>query len=269
MTSRTFRLVISLGAMASGVALTWILSRAPAAQAPAPPAPPATPSARPAPPAPPAPRAPRPPSGADYAAAVLRDAPLGFWPLDETAGAIARDRTGSGRDGSYVGGIEAGGPGGRVDAGADGVLVPGADWSNLDGFTVEAWVVPSRVTYPEGVLVVDKGNAWGLQVQANGTPAFALPFSRGRAQGSQALAVGRLYHLVGTYESGTISLYVDGELTGRDAAAAVTRTAEPVHIGRGLSPNRFQFEGLIRDVAIYDRVLGAAQIETHYREGAR
>lgn len=256
MTSRTFRLIISLGAMASVVALTWILSRAPAAQAPAPPAAPRAASAA---------RAPLPPSGADYRAVVLRDAPLGFWPVDEAEGALARDLSENGRDGSYVGE----GADGRFDGGADGVLVPGADWPNPERFTAEAWVIPSRVTYPEGVLLVDKGNAWGLSVQPNGAPAFALPFTRGRAQGSEPLVVGRLYHLVGTYESGSISLYIDGALVARVAAAAVSRTAEPVHLGRGLSNNRFQFEGVIRDVAIYDRALDAEAVAAHYQAGIR
>lgn len=201
----------------------------------------------------------------DYAGIVLSDAPLAFWRLGETQGSVAADSSGNRRDGSYIGAVQHGASGARFDGSPDGVLIPFGRWMEPGELTVEAWVVPSRVDYPEAALVVDKGNVWGLSVQANGTPAFALPFSTGQAVGLVPLIAGRLYHLVGTYAARTISLYVNGQPVARVPADAMRRTSEPLHIGRGLAERRFQLEGTVRDVAIYDRVLPDARVRAHHR----
>lgn len=70
-----------------------------------------------------------------YAEIILADRPLGYWKLDETAGAIARDSSGKGHDGKIQGGVQLGGAGiapGNHSAGFDGatghVELPAALW---------------------------------------------------------------------------------------------------------------------------------------------
>jgi hypothetical protein len=212
-----------------------------------------------------------------YASAVLADDPVAYWPLNETDGARALDASGHGHEGSFVEAPRFAsnlgprlGDGIELSGRPDGVVSSSTSWTNLSSFSVEVWALPSRVTYAESALLVDKGNGWGLQILADGRPAFALPFKAGRAIADTALESGQLYHLVGTYEAGVISLWVDGVLAAQDAAAApaVAVTSEPIHAGRGLSPGgRFQYEGTLGHVAIYPRVLSQDRIRAHYAAG--
>jgi len=50
---------------------------------------------------------------AAYGAEIMDDSPIGYWRLDETVGALARDETGN-WDGSYVGALSLGEPGADV-----------------------------------------------------------------------------------------------------------------------------------------------------------
>ncbi|MDX6199796.1 MAG: hypothetical protein QOJ79_2947, partial [Actinomycetota bacterium] len=52
-----------------------------------------------------------------YQAAVLSDAPVGYWRLGERSGAVAADSSGAGRSGSYSGGVSLGVAGALVGDG--------------------------------------------------------------------------------------------------------------------------------------------------------
>ena len=41
-----------------------------------------------------------------YYISILKDSPIGFWKLDEVSGTSARDSSGCGNNGSYVGGVQ-------------------------------------------------------------------------------------------------------------------------------------------------------------------
>jgi hypothetical protein len=228
----------------------------------------------PAPPARPGVELPQPSS--DYARLVLADRPAAYWPLDETIGAVAQDASGHERDARFIGepslAVAVADPlrtGIQLNGGPDGVRAEFDGWMNSDALTVEGWVRPFRVRYPESALLVDKGNSWGLQIRADGRPSFAFPFEPGRATSDAPLRQGDLYHLVGTFERGTMRLYVNGALAAEDAAAAprMSQHSEPIHVGRGLSSARFEYEGSLDEVAIYDHVLSAERIRDHYEAG--
>jgi hypothetical protein len=211
-----------------------------------------------------------------YAQLVRSDRPAAFWRLEERSGSIAADNSGFGRSALYIGDPILGslvgerlGRGITVTPTGDGVELEHAAWMNFaSGFTVEAWVRPGRVTYAEPILVVDKGDSWGLIIGADGRPGFARPVGPGRAIAAQALLVGELYHLVGVYEPGSIRIYVNGALAGEDrTTGAPLQTNQKMHLGRGLSTPRFDYVGALDEVAIYDRVLSDVQIRAHYDAG--
>jgi hypothetical protein len=219
------------------------------------------------------------PAGVDegYADVVLADAPIAFWRFEETSGATAQDASGAGRHAAFVVVPQLGrevAP--RLGAAihltssnsGDGVRLEHAPWMNLAGGTFELWARPDRITYPEAILLLDKGNAWQLNISANGRPAFAFP-GGGGAQSPTILAVGSVYHLVGTYDAQSMRLYLNGELAAQipTAGAPFRASSDALHVGRGLTAGRFDFEGAVDEVAIYDRALSGERIRAHYRAG--
>jgi hypothetical protein len=212
-----------------------------------------------------------------YVDVVLADAPIAYWRFEETSGATAQDASGAGRHGAYVVVPQLGrevAP--RLGAAihltssnaGDGVRLEHAPWMNLTGGTFELWAKPDRVTYPEAILMLDKGDAWQLNVSANGRPAFAFP-GGSRAQSGTQLVMGSVYHVVGTYDAQSMRLYLNGELQAQFATggAPFRSSTDALHIGRGQTAGRFDFEGALDEVAIYDKVLTAERIRAHYRAG--
>jgi hypothetical protein len=212
-----------------------------------------------------------------YVDVVLDDAPIAYWRLEETSGATAQDASGAGRHGAYVVGPQLG----REVApelglaihltssnAGDGVRLEHAPWMNLTGGTFELWAKPDRVTYAEAIPMLDKANAWQLNISANGRPAFAVA-GGGTAQSSTQLVMGSVYHVVGTYDAQSMRLYLNGELQAQvpTAGASLRASNEALHIGRGLIAGRFDFEGALDEVAIYDAVLTPERIRAHYRAG--
>ena len=202
------------------------------------------------------------PEPASYADDVASDAPIAWWRFEDApASATAADASGVGHTGTYVEspvrGVQVAprlGVGIRLTqaTSGDGVNVPHAPWMSLAVVTVEAWVRPDRVTYPESILVLDKGSAWQLHITADGRPAFTYPGGTRGARAAEPLGVGQLYHLAATHGSGTTTLYVNGAPAGQaPTGPSLPSTTSDMHIGRGLS----------------DEILSAARIRAHDEAG--
>ena len=61
-----------------------------------------------------------------YAAAILADAPAGYWRMGETSGTTMTDATTNGNDGTYAGGVKLGQPGALTSDKATAVAFDGA-----------------------------------------------------------------------------------------------------------------------------------------------
>ena len=217
--------------------------------------------------------------GSGYAERVLADAPIGYWRLEEDLGTVASDHSGFARNGVFLLNPGLGGEvGPRLGEGihlipqtaGDGMELAHAPWMNVSATTVELWVRPDAVVYPQDArLLFSKGNAWGLQVGTDGHPAFMFPFGGPIVRAATPLTIGRAYHIVGTYDAQRMVLYVDGALAGeRPTGGAPLRTSgEALQVGRGLTGGRFDFDGTIDEVAFYDRALGPDRIRAHFEAG--
>jgi len=216
--------------------------------------------------------------GSLYAAAVLADGPVAYWRFEEASGTIAADSSGSGRHGIYLEGIALGdslgaNPTGKavsIEDDNQGVSVAYAAWTNLSSLTVEAWVRATSVTSSEGTIIVDKGSTWNLFLDVQGRPAFQFPGDvPPETLGLTPLVVGQVYHLAGTFEAGVMRLYVNGAMVSEATGLGATIPSNPteIHIGRGLSLDRFGFRGTIDEVALYDKALSGAAILAHYDAG--
>lgn len=85
------------------------------------------------------------------------------------------------------------------------------------------------------------------------------------------VALNTWYHVVGTYDGTTLSLYVDGKLVSTSPSTVSLRaTTKPLRVGdldAGTQTNS-HFVGDVDEFAVYTSVLTARQVRAHYLAGA-
>jgi hypothetical protein len=246
--------------------------------------------------------APEPDAGADagsgstsFAAEVLADEPIGYWRLGEAPGSTrAADASGNANTGSYSSsGITLGQPGlhsGDTAALFDGVtgriVVPNSVSLNPLEITMEAeirWAgsnglqqrILEKSSFAElaqyGLDVVNSGQVIvELRTTTSGTQAIA-----GRSTG--VVALNTRTHVVATYDGSVIRIYLDGMLDSETSAggnAGDLSTKPPPSSGTDLGignqsiyvpPRDRPFNGVIDEVALFDRALLAERILIHYQ----
>ncbi|MCX4993731.1 LamG-like jellyroll fold domain-containing protein [Streptomyces sp. NBC_00568] len=203
------------------------------------------------------------------------------WKLDEAAGTPQAAGTSGTRTLDLKGAPTLGATGVKDTAvsldGVDDYLVsdiPTVDTST--GFSVSAWVKPSKIPDSAAVIAAQPGNnapgfelyysktydRWAFNQYASDT-ASATPVRvmQGAAGGVKA---GEWVLLTGTYSSSTdlLSLYVDGSLAGSAAYSTPWDARRGLQIGAGSyggAPGSF-FPGTIDDVRIYDKPLAAGEV---------
>jgi len=86
------------------------------------------------------------------------------------------------------------------------------------------------------------------------------------AESNSTVSTGQWYHLVGTWNGSTVTLYVDGVAQSTTASASTIgyNTALPATIGKYTSN---YFNGLIDEVALFDSALSASNITSIYNSG--
>jgi hypothetical protein len=82
------------------------------------------------------------------------------------------------------------------------------------------------------------------------------------AEEGSSINDGGTHHIAGTYDTGTITLYLDGVEIGSDSGTAGT-LAGPLTFEIGNQDSTWGFPGWIDEVAVYDSVLPAARIAAH------
>lgn len=229
---------------------------------------------------------------------------VGYWKLDETtAGTYAdfiRGNNGTGSptdptaaDGTVDGAQEFGV--GGADTGIDVAATSAFNWLGTDSFTIELWVKTDGVAptgvVPTGneVLIGRKENStdmqWWIGIQGGtGNVTFALRDVGGTNEINQTVVGDSLtadtewHHVVLVRDTSPVgpdadtnTLYVDGESQGSvpldfDAGFGSANSKMTIGYLGGTSPD-FYFDGLIDEVAIYDRALGSIEIGEHYTAG--
>jgi hypothetical protein len=197
------------------------------------------------------------------------------------SGTAAADASGSGNAGLIAGATwsAAGKYGGALSF--DGVddIVTVADAASLDlttGMTLEAWVKPAVTkSWP---TVIEKENApnlsYGLYANSDaglGNKPSAHLWIGGvdrNVRGGSTLAVGSWTHLAATYDGAALRVYVNGvEVANLPQTGSIATSTGALRIGgNSVFPNEF-FNGLIDEVRIYNRALGAAEVQTDMATG--
>jgi N-acetylneuraminic acid mutarotase len=157
------------------------------------------------------------------------------------------------------------------------------DNGSLDNaqFTWAAWVRPDGAgpnNDSSGNAIIEKdsptlsGSANGFALRWRATDnRFLFDVMGSVVASTDAFAPGQFYNVVGTYDGAAIKLYVNGTLEGQLALATTVQydSSEPWTIGatgptyRGNGFPR-TWNGVIDDVAIYNRALSASEVQRVY-----
>jgi hypothetical protein len=223
-----------------------------------------------------------------YSQVIKADAPVAYWPLNETSGEVADDAVGA-NDGMYMNGVQLGVPGalaGDPDLAAEfsagnqtKVEVPFTPDLNGPVFSVECWArvtggsgvhrspLTSRADSPQRgyIFYADPANTWQFWTghgDQNGWDVIQGP----------AVRLGAWAYLAATYDGTTKRFYVDGVEVGSNTSAFGPNDEKLLRIGGGATDDptgNFFFEGSVDEAAVYATVLTPVQVLTHYAVGAR
>lgn len=231
--------------------------------------------------------------------ALLRTSLVGYWPLNETAGATenitAADWTKRGNDlasNNTVPSVTGKVNNARQFAAANSEYLSVSDKADVrfgdSNWTVSAWVYPTRATSGYAhVIGKDESGAreFGMRIQIDTTASNSnrmtlfFGYTDGgflsmepAANRSYAQYVNQWWHYVVTNNSGAITLYENGSVfttANRGAGKVFNASTAPLNIGRrSFSGFLEYFDGNIDEVAKWTRALSATEVSQLYNSGA-
>lgn len=238
------------------------------------------------------PRRPVPDIGGAYAAAVLQSKPLAYWRLAEIGGNTPSDISGNHLEAQYEDGVARylPGPTGKGMA-ADGQAsrsvhlaggriradVPGTD----KNYSIEFWFwngMPNDVREVTGYLFGryvnkdDETSGDQLGIKGSKTSAGHLFFSNGilrnaTLDGHTAIEPRTWNHVVIVREGNTVRVFLNGQAIPEmhGGSPADPQAAGTQWFFGGKSDGKSGLEGKLSDVAIYNRVLTADEVASHYK----
>jgi glucose/arabinose dehydrogenase len=215
--------------------------------------------------------------GGSYSSTVLADNPVLYWRLGDASGGFA-DSSGHGNDGTGEGSGLSRHVSDLLPADSDGALTFTDATSDVIRSSVSA-LPSSRVTaevwfkansfanYIDLLSHASDGTGWGysLVVTASGILTWGVFTQTNDYLVSYGpLSTGTTYHLVGTYDGNTVSLYVNGVLVGsRTPGALPLSTTSSIWTGKVDTT-----AGVTADeLAIYPTALSATRVQAHYNAG--
>jgi hypothetical protein len=187
--------------------------------------------------------------------------------FNEAAGTSVADVSGNGNTGTIIGATWTSegqsNAGLSFDGASNMVVINGSASLNLSSaMTLEAWVYPT-VSSPRwrDVIYRDKDVYYLEASSVSRVPAAGGTFASGPTYGRAALPVNAWTHLAVTYDRQTVRLYVNGvQVASRAETKAIATSSSPLYIGGDSTYGQY-FQGIIDEVRIYDRALGAAEIQ--------
>ena len=219
-----------------------------------------------------------------YQLKVIKDYPIGFWPLDESSGSTAADISGCGNNGTYVGSplsnmlplVPGGNSGTRITNTAYatfpitkdyyGAIVGagfGTKYTSDNDFTLEVWINQSIESSDETPLFADTTNDIGLywhkgdivfRVSDTELVRYCVPYSK------------KALHLAGTYSVNGITLYVDSVPVASKSLSDFKFINTTLTLQAG--PTLNSGDTFIVDApAVYRYSLTPASLRRHYVDG--
>jgi hypothetical protein len=201
-----------------------------------------------------------------------------YYKLDQNSTDLS-SQTNDGSDTSTAVNLTDGKLGGAYDFDGSNSRVTVTDHASLDvtgNLTISVWV------YPQGASGNDGGWGGGIvsKYHASDQSGYHLNYEIGTAKTFKIMANSQTgaattgtidynsgwYHIVGTIQGTTAKIYVNGVLNNTASVTASTANNNNVLIGQALvsHPTDRGFNGLIDEVAIFNRTLSAGEIEDMY-----
>lgn len=223
--------------------------------------------------------APAHPRGAGYAAAVLADAPTGYWRLGDAPGSsTVADSSGNGHDGAVVGGsINFGAPGLASDFDtaaffpASGYISVPNPASNAFGpsgaFSIEVWINPSGTAYMVEKYDAPGSLGYALRIEYGVLLLFVAGASASSIIWETPVVLNVTHHFVGTVDpTGLATLYADGVAVKSGQLSVPGAGSNPsVQIGARGDDRCCTLSGTLDEVAFYNgQALSAARVQAHY-----
>lgn len=198
---------------------------------------------------------------------------VGMWVFSEGKGDIVRDVSGNGHDGKILGtkwvqgksnfALEFGGE-------PDTVEIPHHEDFDLVTYTAMAWInVPKPTGGWQTVLGKDapagQPRNFGIFVDGNDS-MLGVNYTTGgqwkTARGTVILTDNQWHHVAATYDGQFLRAYTDGEMQGETAETTPPdHNTDPVRFGRWGAPRGDFIEGVIDEVAIFNKALGVDEIK--------
>lgn len=218
-------------------------------------------------------------SDAEIAALATPPGPQAHWKLDETSGLNALDSAG-GHDGTLVNGPAwaAGADGGAVEFSDDSqaIIAPHDDALSIDDYlTLMAWVRMSR--FDPDQVILHKGGSNTDHNYYLGTSNTEIVFGlspdgggwNAVSSGASALQLDTWHHVAVTFNNAgdRVAFYLDGVKIA-EQATTITPQANTADVRIGRNQSADGWPGRLDDVRIYDRVLGADEIQSLYDASA-
>jgi hypothetical protein len=220
-----------------------------------------------------------------YTLKVIKDYPIGFWPLDETSGTNAADISGCGNNATYVGSpasnmlpIIAGGGSGTKITNTAYITLPtskdfygssvsnglGNKYSSDNDFTLELWISQDIQSTTSTTLFADVADGIGLYYE-KGDVVFKISSTE---QIRWALFYSKkAVHIAGVYSVDSISLFIDGKqvaIKSIDSSFKFTNTQLDLQIG----PTSNVSDSFIVDApAVYRYGLSGEKLLKHFNDG--
>ena len=226
--------------------------------------------------------------------AACPDGITSYWKLNETAGPTYNDvvgeNDGTGNSNPTAAGGTVGGAQLFIPAEATGIDVPASrsfNWHGSDSFSIEFWVnVANSVSGGNHVALgrfegnaTNSGVFWFAAVDGDtGVANISMEDTENVSAsltGTTDLRDSTWHHIVVVHDdslgaAGTLLLYVDGAVQDSaevDYTGGFLSTSAPLSIGWFDFAGGFYFDGLIDEVALYERALPQVEIQNHHTAG--
>jgi hypothetical protein len=219
-----------------------------------------------------------------YQLKVIKDYPLGFWPLDESSGTIAADRSGCGNNATYVGSpasnilpLVSGGQSGTLITNTAYVTVPitkdyysktvsasfATKYTSDNDFSIELWINQSIESSSEVRLFADTTNNIGL-FWDNGHIVFKVSATEYLI--APVIYSKKMCHIVGVYTGESIELYIDGMSADSKSLTSFKFTNSSLSLQIG--PTTVSGDAFIVDApAVYRYALSNKKVFRHFIDG--
>lgn len=214
-----------------------------------------------------------------YLAAVLKDTPVAYYRLAESAGPTAIDSSGNGNHGTYRNSVALGAAPLVADASDKAITITGdngfvalppslavsgtADWS-IEGLLATTIGTNTQFLFQQGA----SGSSITLAI-GGGATGKAFAFVTGAASITSAATYndGLPHHYVLTHSAaGALALYLDAVSVGTSTGGTgpIDATVQPPTIGFGIPVAGLNDLYVVDEVAIYSTVLTPTQVLAHY-----